>query len=134
MWELRNVFFHKKFSMCPELRISSDSNIRNRRFSSLLLRQNRSKPLRFFRRFDRFSSAFKHKNRLRLCFRQPDLFPISFWYYKPCKLSIFLHIDPNKTTIKMIFNAAPFLLDNFLYDLEMSRKEIMTMIRNPTKI
>ena len=45
------------------MRISSDSNIRNRRFSSLLLRQNRSKPLRFFRRFDRFSSAFKRKKR-----------------------------------------------------------------------
>ena len=45
------------------LRISSDSSIRNRRFSSLLLRQNRSKPLRFFRRFDRFSSIFKRKKR-----------------------------------------------------------------------
>ena len=32
----------------PVLRNSSDLNIRNRRFSSLLLRQNRSKPLRFF--------------------------------------------------------------------------------------
>ena len=47
----------------PVLRISSNSNIRNRRFSSLLLRQNRSKPLSFFRRFDRFSSVFKRKNR-----------------------------------------------------------------------
>ena len=32
----------------PVLRNSSDLNIRNRRFSSLLLRQNRSKPVRFF--------------------------------------------------------------------------------------
>ena len=32
----------------PVLRNSSDLNIRNRRFLSLLLRQNRSKPLRFF--------------------------------------------------------------------------------------
>ena len=47
----------------PVLKNSSDLNIRNCRFSSLLLRQNRSKPLRFCRRFDRFSSVFKRKNR-----------------------------------------------------------------------
>ena len=35
----------------PVLRNSSDLNIRNRRFSSLFLRQNWSKPLRFFRRY-----------------------------------------------------------------------------------
>ena len=55
-------------SIEPVLRNSSDLNIRNRRFSSLLLRQNRSKPLRFFHCFDRFSSVFKRKNRRFLPF------------------------------------------------------------------
>ena len=36
------------FQADPELRIFSSSNIRNRRFLSVIVRQNRSKPLRFF--------------------------------------------------------------------------------------